>query len=148
VYKLCDTLKPIPNCVDQLDTVIVTPITPDTVTITSACPTCPVSACTTGNDIDTTGGATYTSCGAPSGYSISGPNASGCFTYTPNGTVTSDDTTCQIVCKAGVCDTTYIIIKKPITPDTITVTPACPTCPVTVCTTGNDVNTTGGGCYI
>jgi hypothetical protein len=58
-------------------------------------------------------GATYSSCGVPTGYSVSGPNASGCYTYTPNGTVTTDVKTCQVVCKAGKCDTTYVIIKVP-----------------------------------
>ncbi|MBK8722675.1 MAG: hypothetical protein IPL95_10525 [Saprospiraceae bacterium] len=118
-------------------------VTRDTVTTTPSCPTCPVTVCKDTIQQPTTGTTTYSTCGTPVGYTITGPTTNGCFTYTPNGNVSNPVTTCVIACNNGVCDTTVLIINKPISPDTATVTPTCPTCPVTVCPIVNDVTGTG-----
>ncbi|MFM2387072.1 MAG: hypothetical protein RL660_1829, partial [Bacteroidota bacterium] len=98
---------------DTTIVIINAPITPDTVIVTPACPTCPVVACQVYNDVPFTGSASFSSCGAPSGYTQVGPDAIGCYTYTPNGSVASQVITCQVVCDNGVCDTTYVIINVP-----------------------------------
>ncbi len=91
-------------------------ITPDSIVLEPApCPTCPVTACVVADDIDTTGG-TYSSCTpSPLNYSISGPDANGCMTYTPNGSVIDTVYTCIVACDImGNCDTTYISIPPPL----------------------------------
>jgi hypothetical protein len=81
VYKLCDTLKPTPNCVDQLDTVIVTPfIDPDYEmgTVSSATGGTPISDVTDNDTVNgqpavlgTGGNATIAQVGTwPSGISL------------------------------------------------------------------------------
>ncbi len=86
-------------------------ITPDTITtIVPTHPTMPITACPVINDIDTTG-ATFTSCAAPTGFTVSGPDSNGCFTFIPTGGAAGPDTTCISVCDTnGNCDTTYVII--------------------------------------
>jgi hypothetical protein len=85
VYKLCDTLKPTPNCVDQLDTVIVTPfIDPDYEmgTVSSATGGTPISDVTDNDTVNgqpavlgTGGNATIAQVGTwPSGISLNTNN--------------------------------------------------------------------------
>ncbi len=131
--------------------IIIPPVVvPDTVTVTPACPTCPVTECATADDLSSNPGSiSYTSCGvAPAGFGTQTLNPStGCITFYPNGSQGPNDTvkTCIVACKLGVCDTTYIIIPPVVIPDTVTKTPACPTCPVPVCATQDDIDTSGGG---
>lgn len=122
------------------------PITPDTNKVTPACPTCPVNTCVVADDL-TLGGQTYTTCGIPNGYTAVGPDANGCMTYTPNGPNTTPDTTCIVACKNGKCDTTYIIINPPVTPDSVTVQPTCPTCPVKACVIADDLSSLTGATF-
>lgn len=122
---------------------ILPPVVPDTVLLKPACPTCPVTACATKDDLPAgSGTTTYTSCGlTPSGTGSTSLNTTtGCLTYTPNGTQGALTVkTCVVACKNGVCDTTYIIIEPPVVPDTVILKPACPTCPVTACATKDDL---------
>ena len=125
-------------------------VTPDTVVKVPSCPTCPVTACATKDDLSTNPGTTtYTTCGvSPTGFGLQTLNTTtGCIDFIPNGTQGPGDTvkTCIVACKLGVCDTTFVIIPPVIVPDTITKVPACPTCPVNVCATQDDIDTTGGG---
>ena len=124
-------------------------IVPDTVvTPAPSCLTCTLPpVCATQDDIDTTGGGTtYTTCGAPSGYTFTGPDANGCITLTGDGTADNvADTTCIVACNNGLCDTTVVIIPPPILPDTVTVTTDCPTCPSDpICATADDLPTGPG----
>ena len=119
-YQLCDKLTPV-NCATMVDTVFVTPdcptcpVTPDTIRVTPPCPTCPVVVCPTANDLPSGPGVTtYSTCGAPTNYTASTPNASGCVTFTGNGNNTTASVSCIIACKNGVCDTTYVIINPPV----------------------------------
>jgi hypothetical protein len=124
------------------------PISKDTVISTPACPSCVVTACVVGDDLDSLNGATFTTCGAPAGYAASTPNASGCITFTPNGpTITVPVQTCIVACNNGKCDTSILIIKPPITKDTVTQTPACPTCTVTACVVGDDLGSLSGATF-
>ena len=119
--------------------------TPDTVVATKpACPTCPVTACAENDDVDTTGASSTSTCGTPAGYTLSGPSPAGCVTLTPTGSVKDTAKVCVVTCKAGRCDTSYIMIPPPTpTPDTTATKPTCPTCPVTVCGVNDDINTAG-----
>jgi hypothetical protein len=127
------------------------PITPDTVVITPACPTCPVNACVVADDILLDANATYTSCGAPLGYTLNGISPTGCLGLTPisNG---NSGITCIVACNYGLCDSTIVIIQPSVSPDTVIVTPACPTCTVSACAIVNDIpqnaNTTYTTCAI
>ncbi|UAY52944.1 T9SS type A sorting domain-containing protein [Ferruginibacter albus] len=103
--------------------------TPDTVTVKASCPNCAVNVCAVVNDVDTTGGATYDTCGIPTGYSASSISESGCMTFTPDGTVTSTQTTCIITCNNGRCDTSIVILLRPkdnVMPITFTLVKAIP----------------------
>ena len=134
---------------DTAKVILAQPNCPDTVvTPKPACPTCPVTACVVGNNLPAgPGSTTYSTCGTPTGYAAVGPNASGCVTYTPltSPAPTGPAQTCIVACKNGVCDTTYVTIPKPVSPDTaVTPPPACSTCPVTACVVGDDIDTTAG----
>jgi hypothetical protein len=132
---------------DTTYVIINPPIKPDTVFEQPICPTCPVTVCAVGDDLGT-GPYSYATCGVPMGYSAVGPDASGCMTFTPNGSNPMADTTCIVKCDAsGNCDTTYVILLKPITPDSQVVTPTCPTCPVVVCATADDIPVNGTTTY-
>lgn len=100
--------------------------TPDTVTVTPACPTCPTtSVCPTADDLPPTGAITYQNCGLNPAEIAVGSMAvdgNGCIIWTPNGTQTTTVTTCVVKCVAGLCDTTFVIIPPPITVDTVSQT--------------------------
>jgi hypothetical protein len=102
------------------DTVIIVlypPIRPDTVIVTSPCPTCPVTACVVINDVTNAGGtATYTNCGAPAGYTISPSDSPACFTFTPiaGSGQTMPASSCIVICNNGLCDTTVVMLNPPI----------------------------------
>jgi hypothetical protein len=117
------------------------PITKDTANVTPACPACTVTACVVADDINPSG-ATYTSCGAPDGYTASPISPSGCITYTPTGTASTNAPaqSCIVACNNGKCDTTIVLIQPAITPDSVTVTPTCSTCTVTACVVADDIN--------
>ena len=125
---------------------ILPPVRPDTVTVKPPCGTCPTDPiCATADDLPAGGSPTsYTTCGlAPStmGTQVL-DTTTGCIVFTGNGTQGPNDTvkSCVVACKDGICDTTYINILPPVTPDTLTVTPPCGTCPTDpICATGDDL---------
>lgn len=121
---------------------ILPPPIKDTVTVTPSCKMCPVTVCPTVDDITIYNTTTYSSCGTPSGYSQTGSNANGCYTYTRTGYVDYTSTTCIVACNGSICDTTIIIINKVIEKDTITANQPCDTCAMEVCTTGDDLDNT------
>ncbi|MFM2385944.1 MAG: hypothetical protein RL660_701, partial [Bacteroidota bacterium] len=83
----------------------------DTIYVQPNTLTTPVVACVVINDIDTNGGPTFSSCGVPTDFSMSGFDNNGCVTFTPNGNQDNiADTTCLVVCNNGICDTTIVII--------------------------------------
>ncbi|KAA5532312.1 T9SS type A sorting domain-containing protein [Taibaiella lutea] len=132
------------TCTDSTTATLTITPTNDTTTTTPTCPTCPVTVCAVVDDVDTTGGAAYsTPCGTPAGYTASAVSAGGCITYTPTGTVTDTAQACIVTCNNGRCDTTRVILYPPVpTNDTVITTPSCPTCPVVVCPVFDDVSST------
>jgi hypothetical protein len=132
------------------DTIYVTitpPITPDTVVLTPACPTCPVVACQIFNDVPNSGSAQFYNCGVVPFYTATPADVNGCVTYTGNGLASNQQLTCQVVCDNGMCDTTYVIVNAPITPDTIIVGPTNPGAVTNVCVVADDITLTGSSTY-
>jgi len=142
-YELCDKIIP-PTCFTIVDTVFVTAVShPDTITVKPKCPTCAVTICATKDDLTTPGPVSYYNCGLDSYESTLGSSSidlNGCYNWRGNSTkFTTSITTCIIACNQYLCDTTFIIIQKPIAPDTIDITLACDTCSANICTTDDDI---------
>jgi len=103
------------TCTDSITATLTINATNDTVTTTPSCPTCPVTVCAVADDVDTTGGAAYsTPCGTPAGYTAGTVGSGGCITYTPDGTMTDTVEACIVTCKNGKCDTTRILLYPPV----------------------------------
>ncbi len=86
-------------------------ITPDTVTVTPPCATCPTPpVCATADNIPVNTTTTYSMCDMmPSNQGTAMLNSSNCLVFTP---INQIDTviTCIVACTDGKCDTTYIVI--------------------------------------
>jgi hypothetical protein len=100
-----------------------TSLPPDSISVTFSCDTCAAVTCpTVDNTMDTTGGVTYTTCGTPSGYTMVGPDANGCYIVTPIPPNADTAQTCIVRCANGLCDTSYVTLMKPSQPLSILVT--------------------------
>jgi hypothetical protein len=89
---------------------------PDTLYYTPTCPTCPITACVTADDLPNgLLAANFSTCGDPDGYSSSSPDVNGCVTFTPVMALdTITDVTCIVAENDGIRDTTVIIIEPPL----------------------------------
>jgi len=109
-----------PDCTDTVAVRVINCIS-DTLVVPT-CDTCPVTICNTPNpELPVTDTTTHSTCGitpAGSSYGTLVLDASGCATWTPNGTQPATDTvtTCITSCNGPVCDTTYVLIVPPPTP--------------------------------
>ncbi|WP_118976253.1 DUF6923 family protein [Taibaiella koreensis] len=109
-----------PDCTDTVAVRVINCIS-DTLVV-PPCDTCPVTICNTPNpELPVTDTTTHSTCGitpAGSNYGTLVLDASGCATWTPNGTQPATDTvtTCITSCNGPVCDTTYVLILPPPTP--------------------------------
>ncbi len=149
ITRAAQGLPPITDFADMINTTVYPDkdcITKDTVYVTPGCGDCPVNACLTDDDINPTGGtSTYFNCDDQVGYTEM-PDGSGCADYRATENVYDTTTSCLVVCRHGLCDTTIVVVlPNPPTPDEKVIEPTCAACPVTECATGDDLFSGGAG---
>ncbi len=86
-------------------------VTPDTVSYQASCKGCPIVACPVVNDMGTRTTVSQPTT-TPTNMTVTGPDANGCFTYTPSGPFTGILYATVISCDSlGLCDTTVFALE-------------------------------------